>query len=407
MSILKTINPLAIILLATTTILSIGCDSAIKGDVISTTGLITGKFSGVKPGSVVILKSYKNDLLIQNGRTTTSADGTFEIMPNKSLKMDYHQIMINKKHPIILLTDSTENLNITAHIPQKKGYLIGATFSGSPSSALLSDLMDVIIPLQDSLNEIQTLYNSSKGDENLAYQALMISLINDINAKGLAFIKTNPSDLAALEALKILNPGINGNSFKQVLKDLNETFGNTHTFQKQKSRYDSAQQPRVIPNQPPPTKNPAVKRTKKNNKYAVGVKALDIVMSDPSGNTRRLSDLRGKVVLLDFWASWCGPCRRENPHVVHAYEKYKGHGFEVFSVSLDSDKSKWMRAIQQDGLVWDNHVSDLRGWKNAASQAYGISSIPHTMLIGKDGVIIQTHLRGRMLEEELLKLFGE
>jgi hypothetical protein len=107
MSILKTINPLAIILLATTTILSIGCDSAIKGDVISTTGLITGKFSGVKPGSVVILKSYKNDLLIQNGRTTTSADGTFEIMPNKSLKMDYHQIMINKKHPIILLTDST------------------------------------------------------------------------------------------------------------------------------------------------------------------------------------------------------------------------------------------------------------------------------------------------------------
>jgi len=407
MSILKTIKPLTIIFLATITILSIGCDSAVKEDVTASTGLITGTFTGVNEGSVVILKSYKNDLMVQTGRTTTSADGTFELKPNTSLKMDYHQIMINKKHPIMLLTDSTENLNITAHIPHKNGYLIGATFSGSPSSSLLSDFMDVITPLQDSLTKIETLHKNSTGDDKQAYQAQLISLINDINAIGLAFIKSNPSDLSSLEALKILNPGINGNSFKQVLKDLNETFGNTHTYKKQKQRFNTAHNPRVIPNQPPPAKTPAVKRTKKNNKYAVGVEALDIVMSDPFGNTRRLSDLRGKVVLLDFWASWCGPCRRENPHVVHAYEKYRNHGFEVFSVSLDSDKSKWMRAIQQDGLVWDNHVSDLRGWQNAASKAYGITSIPHTMLIGKDGVIIQTHLRGRMLEEELLKLFGE
>ena len=388
-------------------ILSIGCDTVVKEDVTSPTGLITGKFTGVNQGSVVILRSYKNDVMVQIGRTTTAADGTFELMPNNPLNMDYHQIMINKKHPVILLTDSTESLNISAHVPHKNGYLVGATFSGSPSSARLSDFMDVIIPLQDSLTEIQTLYNSSKGDENLAYQALMISLIGELNSVGLKFIKANPSDLSSLEALKMLNPKISGASFKQVLKDLKETFGHTHTYKKQKSRYDTAQQPRVIPNQPPPTKNPSVKRTKKNNKYAVGTEALDIVMSDPYGNTRRLSDLRGKVVLLDFWASWCGPCRRENPHVVHAYEKYKGQGFEVFSVSLDSDKSKWMRAIEQDGLVWDNHVSDLQGWRNAASKAYGISSIPHTMLIGKDGMIIQTHLRGRMLEDELLKLFGQ
>ena len=111
--------------------------------------------------------------------------------------------------------------------------------------------------------------------------------------------------------------------------------------------------------------------------------------------------------MLDFWASWCGPCRRENPHVVHAYKKYHDQGFDVFSVSLDSDLGKWKRAIEQDGLMWDDHVSDLGGWRNAASQAYGISSIPHTILLDRDGKIIRTHLRGPALDQELIKLFGE
>ncbi|MEC7654440.1 MAG: TlpA disulfide reductase family protein, partial [Bacteroidota bacterium] len=91
----------------------------------------------------------------------------------------------------------------------------------------------------------------------------------------------------------------------------------------------------------------------------------------------------------------------------HAYNKYKDRGFEVFSVSLDSDVNRWKAAIAQDGLVWDNHVSDLQSWRNAASQAYGITSIPHTMLLDKEGKIIRTHLRGAQLEQELIKQFGE
>ncbi|MBK8557712.1 MAG: TlpA family protein disulfide reductase [Lewinellaceae bacterium] len=136
----------------------------------------------------------------------------------------------------------------------------------------------------------------------------------------------------------------------------------------------------------------------------VGEMAPDIELPGPDGKTHKLSDLRGKIVLLDFWASWCGPCRRENPHVVEVYNKYKGQGFEVFSVSLDNpgQKDKWVAAIEKDGLLWDNHVSDLQGWKSGPAAVYGVRSIPQTFLIGRDGKILALNPRDR-LESELQK----
>ena len=131
----------------------------------------------------------------------------------------------------------------------------------------------------------------------------------------------------------------------------------------------------------------------------IGDKAPEIAMRDPQGNIRKLSDLKGKVVLIDFWASWCRPCRMENPNVVKTYNEYKdvrfknGNGFEVFSVSLDQNKD--------DGLVWENHVSDLQGWRNAAGQTYGVNSIPATYLIDGEGNIIKKNLRGQALRNTL------
>lgn len=123
-------------------------------------------------------------------------------------------------------------------------------------------------------------------------------------------------------------------------------------------------------------------------------------------NTLKLSDLRGKVVLIDFWASWCGPCRRENPNVVKTYEKYSKEGFTILSVSLDTDKSKWLEAIQKDNLTWANHVSDLGGWNSKIARLYQVSSVPFTVLIDREGKIIKTNLRGEALEGELSKIFG-
>lgn len=136
-----------------------------------------------------------------------------------------------------------------------------------------------------------------------------------------------------------------------------------------------------------------------------GMEAPEIAMSDPNGITRRLSDLRGKVVLIDFWASWCAPCRRENPNVVRLYNKYHSKGFEVFSVSLDKDGNAWRNAIKTDGLVWPNHVSDLKQWSSAAGRAYGIMSIPSTVLVDGDGKIIARNLRGADLERKLQEIF--
>ncbi|MBO6052018.1 MAG: AhpC/TSA family protein [Bacteroidales bacterium] len=140
---------------------------------------------------------------------------------------------------------------------------------------------------------------------------------------------------------------------------------------------------------------------------SIGAIAPDLAFPDPDGNIRKLSDLRGKVVLLDFWASWCRPCRGENPHVVAMYQKYHDKGFEVFSVSLDRDKESWKRAIAADGLVWPNHVSDLKYWSSEAARTYGVSSIPSTFLLDQNGRIIAKNLRGEALSNALKQLFGE
>jgi thiol-disulfide isomerase/thioredoxin len=138
--------------------------------------------------------------------------------------------------------------------------------------------------------------------------------------------------------------------------------------------------------------------------YSSGtVTAPEIALKNPTGTELRLSNLKGKVVLIDFWASWCAPCRKENPNVVRMYKKYRGEGFEIFSVSLDQDPAAWKAAIDKDGLFWPNHVSDMMGWQTPLVQTYGIQGIPHTVLLNREGNIVGVGLRGPALEQKLIE----
>jgi thiol-disulfide isomerase/thioredoxin len=139
---------------------------------------------------------------------------------------------------------------------------------------------------------------------------------------------------------------------------------------------------------------------------AVGQQMTDIVMEDPYGKTIALSSLRGKYVLVDFWASWCGPCRRENPNVVKLYNKYKDKGFDIYSVSLDDNKDAWMRAINADQLLWASHVSDLKKWSSSVVPQFNIEGIPFTVLLDAEGRIIAKNLRGKQLEDKLKEIFN-
>ena len=212
------------------------------------------------------------------------------------------------------------------------------------------------------------------------------------------FIQKHSTEPASLLALSnqlgqqpVLNPRTDFDLFEKVDVQLFKRYPKS-ALVLNLHKYVAAMRPQIQ------TANSQAKLT------GTGAIAPEISLPDPDGKTQSLSSLRGKIVLVDFWAGWCAPCRRENPNLVKAYNKYHSKGFEIFQISLDKTKPEWVAAIKQDGLNWI-HVSDLKYWGSPVARQYGIESIPANYLLDKDGKIIGSNLRGADLEAELDKLF--
>ncbi len=329
---------------------------------------IKGTIANAANLQVALDQAHFDRTTVALGKATCDANGNFEIKQEKAFEEGLYRLSIGAKKMYFILDGKEGVVDIKGDLSTLDRMDVAAT--GSESFTCYANLIKGLIQNQlKSPDEAKAAVK--RGCTPLMRAFLATQLLGQGAGQFMDEFKAYEKELSAAM------PGTKyASDFSNLIVQLQQQL--------------TQQQSGASPNSGP---------------IQVGVMAPEISLPSPSGKIRSLSDLRGKVVLLDFWASWCGPCRRANPHVVEVYKKYKSKGFDVFSVSLDrpDGKDKWVEAIKQDGLIWDNHVSDLKYWDCAPAGAYGVRSIPKTFLIGKDGKVVALDPRDN-LEQELLKV---
>jgi thiol-disulfide isomerase/thioredoxin len=344
---------------------------------------LKGTFTDSK-GEMIFLEKLTTPQPVLVDSVILDENGNFEFT-NYTPKIGFYRIKTSPQNFAMLVLDSGDKVTVTGSIKD-----LGNTYkvTGSKETALFmeySELQKQQTTQMDSLNQafrgiMQTIKMDSLKMDSLSkvfqgpYEAIMAKHTGKIAEK----IKANTSMYASIMAIQGLEPEQYSDLYVALDKGLTAKYPNDKTVR---------------------TLHEVISKMLATT---TGQDAPEINLPTPAGSLLALSSLRGKVVLIDFWASWCGPCRREMPNVVKAYNKYKDKGFEILGVSLDQDKAAWVEAIKKDGITWPQ-VSDLKYWQSEVVPMYSIQGIPYTVLVDKEGKILAKGLRGAELETAIEK----
>jgi len=331
---------------------------------------LTGQVLSPKQGGLINLFLLEGNEQKEVASFPTDAEGNFSY-DYAIEKPDFYLISVYGQQQKMVILNG-EDLQITADGADPNGVF---EVEGSETNTLLHQYQAMEQEITQTSNGYRQRFFEEGADQK-AIEKEYNAFIEGVVAKFKDFIVKADGSLVALLPLAQLDMDAEYAFIEEHLEKLKAQHPNNSTVQ---SLYDRVG---------------AVKKT------AIGQQAPEISLQNPEGETVSLSSLQGKYVLIDFWASWCGPCRKENPNVVRMYKKYKDKDFEIFGVSLDRDKNAWVKAIEDDQLDW-MHVSDLKFWESAVVPKYNITGIPMTVLLDKDGKIIAKNLRGKALEEKL------